>query len=60
MQLHEVYIRIHIMWHIHVSMCQYNFLMKSMEVSAEQLSVVLFSGFIYIFVGGTLFRTVYI
>ena len=60
MQLHEVYIRIHIMWYIHVSMCQYNFLMKSMEVSAEQLSVVLFSGFIYIFVGGTLFRTVYI
>ena len=60
MQLHEVYIRIHIMWYIHVSMCQYNFLMKSMEVSAEQLSVVLLaiSGFIYIFVGGTLFRTV--
>ena len=44
---------------------QYNFLMKSTEVSAEQLSgvvlaisgfVLAISGFIYIFVGGALFR----
>ena len=55
-QLREVYIRIHIMRYIDVSMCQYNFLMRKFQQNKLSGVVLAISGFIYIFVGGALFR----
>ena len=62
MLLYEVCIRIHIMWYIHISKCQHNFLWKSVEAPPEQLpSVVLtVSVFIYNFGEGLRLRAVYI
>ena len=52
MQLYEVCIHIHIMWYIHLSKCQHNFLEKSVEAPPEQSPSVVLTVSVFIYILG--------
>ena len=52
MQVYEVFIRIHIMWYIHISKCQNNFLQKSVEGPPHYFPSVVFAIMLCVMGGG--------
>ena len=50
--MHEVCIRIHIMWYIHISKCQNNFLQKSVESPPHYFPCVVFTIYDFMYICG--------